>query len=141
MSVYFDASAILPLLVVEASTPVAQRFVDQLDTPMFVSEFAAIEVASGLSRLTRMGALDRATGDRHVADFDIWRTSFTIPAEILPVDLSVANGFVRRFELGLRAPDALHAAICRRADHDLVTLDRRLAAAASALGVRVELLA
>jgi predicted nucleic acid-binding protein len=45
--------------------------------------------------------------------------------------------FVRNFALGLRAPDALHAAVCRRADLTLVTLDRRLASAAEALDVRV----
>ena len=41
----------------------------------------------------------------------------------------------------LRAPDALHAAICRRGDLTLVTLDRRLASAAAELGIRAELLA
>jgi predicted nucleic acid-binding protein len=37
----------------------------------------------------------------------------------------------------LRAPDALHAAICRRLDLILVTLDRRLAKAALELGIDV----
>ena len=45
--------------------------------------------------------------------------------------------YVRRFDLKLRAPDALHAAICRRLGMRLVTLDRRLAAAARALGIDV----
>ena len=45
---------------------------------------------------------------------------------------------MRRFELMLRAPHALHAALCRRANLTLLTLDRRLAAAA--LGVVAQLL-
>lgn len=53
----------------------------------------------------------------------------------------LATVFVRRFDLKLRAPDALHAAACRRDDHLLVTLDKRLAAAALELGVRTLLLA
>jgi predicted nucleic acid-binding protein len=40
----------------------------------------------------------------------------------------------------LRAPDALHAAVCRRASLILVTLDRRLATAAEMLGVETLLL-
>jgi predicted nucleic acid-binding protein len=42
---------------------------------------------------------------------------------------------VRRFALGLRTPDALHLAICRRLDLPLLTFDRRQAAAAAALGI------
>ncbi len=55
-------------------------------------------------------------------------------------DARLAHVFVRRFDLMLRAPDALHAALCRRADLRLVTLNKRLANAAETLGVRVTLL-
>ena len=103
-----------------------------------VSEFAAAEVASALSRLTRMGALERDVADGHLGDFDAWRAAFTIDLDIQSSDIRLAHIFVRRFDLGLRAPDALHLAICRRAGHKLLTLDRHLAAAAKALGVRVE---
>ena len=51
-----------------------------------------------------------------------------------------AARFADRHELGLRVGDALHLAVC--ADHGatLCTLDRRLAEAAPALGVRTTLL-
>jgi predicted nucleic acid-binding protein len=52
-------------------------------------------------------------------------------------DARLVYVYVRRFDLGLRAPDALHLAITRRLDATLVTLDRRLAAAANQLGVAV----
>jgi predicted nucleic acid-binding protein len=52
----------------------------------------------------------------------------------------LAYAYVRRFDLILRAPDALHIAIARRLDVALVTLDRRLANAAQALGITVEML-
>jgi hypothetical protein len=52
-------------------------------------------------------------------------------------DCRLANIFVRRFDLRLRVPDALHAAICRRLGMRLVTLDRRLAAAAWTLEIDV----
>jgi predicted nucleic acid-binding protein len=37
----------------------------------------------------------------------------------------------------LHAPDALHAAICRKFEFQLVTLDRRLATTAKELGIAV----
>jgi hypothetical protein len=51
----------------------------------------------------------------------------------------LAGVFVRRFDLALRVPDALHLAIARRLDVALVTLDRRLATAAGELGVAAEM--
>jgi uncharacterized protein len=62
----------------------------------------------------------------------------TRPAEIHAVDVRLAAAYVRRFDLALRAPDALHLAIARRLDIALVTLDRRIMAAASDLGVALE---
>ena len=59
----------------------------------------------------------------------------TAPAECVSSDLRLANHFVRRFELMLRAPDALHAAVCQRMGASLVTLDRRLADAARELSI------
>jgi hypothetical protein len=43
-----------------------------------------------------------------------------------------------RFELALRAPDALHLAMVIRLDASLITLDRRPAAAALGLEIAVE---
>jgi hypothetical protein len=61
----------------------------------------------------------------------------TEPIDIQPSDARLANTYVRRFDLLLRAPDALHAAICRRLDLTLVTLDQRLAKAAREVGIEV----
>ncbi|HEY1447666.1 MAG TPA: type II toxin-antitoxin system VapC family toxin, partial [Caulobacteraceae bacterium] len=89
------------------------------------------------SRLSRMRDLSLAVALAHLADFDAWRAALSLDVELQATDLRLASVFVRRFELALRAPDALHLAACRRGDHTLVTLDRRLAGAAEALGVRV----
>ena len=137
MSAYLDASVILALLIEEAGTPAIAAFLAANDEALFVSEFAAAEVASGISRLVRMGALEAEDGQARLADFDAWRGSNTADLDIQAPDTRLASTFVRRFDLGLRAPDAVHAALCRRGGHGLVTLDRRLASAAEALGVRV----
>ena len=137
MSAYLDASVIWAMLIEEAGTPAMVSFLAASDEALIVSEFAAAEVASGISRLVRMGALEAADGQARLADFDAWRGSNTDDLDIKASDARLASTFVRRFDLGLRAPDALNAALCRRGGHVLVTLDRRLAAAAEALGVRV----
>jgi predicted nucleic acid-binding protein len=62
----------------------------------------------------------------------------SLPVDIGATDARLAYIYARRFDLGLRAPDALHLAIARRLDATLVTLDRRLVAAAREVGIAVE---
>lgn len=140
MSAYLDASAILPILIEEPGSALMDRFMAQSDEALVVSEFAAAEVASALSRLVRTGLLEGADATARLADFDAWRASATIDLDVQASDIRLAHIFVRRFDLMLRAPDALHAALCRRADLTLVTLDRRLSIAAQELGVRTSYL-
>jgi hypothetical protein len=73
-----------------------------------------------------------------LSDFDVWRAAMTRQAEMHAADVRLAGAFVRKFDLALRVPDALHLAIAQRLDATLVTLDRRLATAARELGVAVE---
>jgi predicted nucleic acid-binding protein len=141
LSVYLDASVILPTLIEEAASVLVDRFMEELDDDLIVSEFAAAEVASALSRLVRTGLLDGQDASRRLADFDAWRAAAARDLDLQASDVRLANVFVRRFDLMLRAPDALHTAVCRREDHLLVTLDKRLATAALELGVRTRLLA
>ena len=141
MSVYLDASVILPTLVEEAASQAVDAFIGLAGEQLVISEFAAAEVASALSRLVRTGLLERDDAAARLADFDAWRAVATADLDTQASDIRLAHLFVRRFDLMLRVPDALHAAMCRRADHELVTMDRRLATAARDLGVSVRLLA
>ena len=140
MSHYLDASAIVPLLVEEASSPAVGAYIAGAGGPIIISDFAAAEFASALSRLVRMSLIARDAADILLREFDVWRASVTIGVEIVSADIRLANLFVRRFDLGLRTPDALHTAICQRGSHTLVTLDTRLATAAEALGIRTDCL-
>lgn len=135
MSAFLDASVILPTLVREEGSDRIDQFLGQTSETFFVSEFAAAEVASALSRLVRTGRLDAADAASRLTDFDVWRASATADYEFRSADIRLANVFVRRFDLMLRAPDALHAAACQNASLLLVTMDQRLARAAEALGV------
>lgn len=140
MSCYLDSSVVLPTLVREPASGVVDSFMTTAGQELLVSDFAAAEVASALSRLVRTGRLQASEGAACLMDFDIWRAAMTTMTEIHAADIRLAGAYVRRFDLALRAPDALHVAIARRLDVALVTLDRRMATAARELGVAVEAL-
>jgi uncharacterized protein len=137
LSCYLDASALVPTLIAEPASVAVDAFLPGCSDALVVSDFAAAEVASALSRLVRMRRLSITEAAERLADFDAWRAGEIEPADLDAHDGRLANTFVRRFDLRLRAPDALHAAICRRLGLRLVTLDRRLAEAARELGIAV----
>lgn len=138
MSNYVDTSVLLPTLIAEPTTEAVYDCLGADGRELLISDFAAAEVASALSRLVRMALLTDADASARLADFDAWRAAMSSPVDIAASDARLACIYVRRFHLGLRAPDALHLAIARRLDATLVTLDRRLAAAARDLGIAVE---
>ena len=136
MNAYLDASALVPALVQEQYSAAIDAFRSQRHT-LFVSEFAAAEVSAALSRIVRMGEIEANAAEQLLAHFDAWRAAEPEDVVIEASDLRRATRFVRRFNLMLRAPDALHAAVCQRLGLTLVTLDQRLARAAGALGIPV----
>jgi predicted nucleic acid-binding protein len=139
MAGYLDASVLLPQLTNEPTSAAIDVLLDGWPDDLLVSEFAAAEVASALSRLTRTGELDVADARARLADFDAWRDGRTAHLVIEDLDIRAAHMLVRRFELKLRAPDALHLAVCRRLGLTLITLDQRLADAGKFLTIDVRL--
>jgi uncharacterized protein len=137
LSAYLDTSVLLPTLIAEPATEAVYDCLGACEQELLISDFAAAEVASALSRLIRMAVLTDADASARLADFDAWRAAMSMPVDIGASDARLAYMYVRRFDLGLRAPDALHLAIARRLDATLITLDRRLAAAAREMGIAV----
>ena len=137
MRIYLDDSVLIALLAEEPKSGSVRRFLRAHREDRLISDFAAAEVASAISRLLRMRLLTEEEGSTRLADFDAWRAAATSAADMHAADARLAYVYVRRFDLGLRAPDALHLAITRRLDATLVTLDRRLVIAANQLGVAV----
>jgi uncharacterized protein len=135
LSAYLDASVLPPTLIEEAASAAVDALVGGQE--FLVSDFAAAEVASGLSRLVRMGLLEASDASALLADFDVWGAAMSSPADIHAADVRLAAAYVRRFDVALRAPDALHLVVAGRFDVALVTLDRRLATAARESGVAV----
>jgi predicted nucleic acid-binding protein len=137
VSAYLDASVVVPRLVEEPYTGDVEAYLAGNPDEFFVSDFAAAEVASALSRLVRIRRLSTADASSALNDFDIWRATSCFSVDVRAADARLAYAYVRRFELMLRAPDALHLAIARRLGATLVTLDGRLADAGRELAVSV----
>jgi predicted nucleic acid-binding protein len=139
LRIYLDASVLIAVLAEEPASAAVRSFLRSHREDRLISDFAAAEVASVISRLSRMRLLTEAEGSARLTDFDAWRAAASSAAEMHAADARLACAYVRRFDLQLRAPDALHLAIAWRLDAALVTLDRRVAAAARELGVKVEM--
>jgi len=137
VTIYFDASVILTLFLEEPDTPSVDRFIKRNRRPLAVSEFAAAEVASGLSLRIRSGTLTETEARETLRLFDNWRATEAEYIHVRTSDFKEGSDIVRRFDLGLRAPDAIHLAVCRGSGLALATRDRRLAEAATTLGVEV----
>jgi predicted nucleic acid-binding protein len=70
----------LPILVKEPVSAAVDAFMSTVQQP-WVSDFAAGEVASALSRLVRTGRLQASDGAACLSDFDVWRAAMTRSAE------------------------------------------------------------
>lgn len=125
----------MPLAVEEPMSEVVEAFISKGSMSLIVSEIAAAEAASGMSRLVRMGQISPQDGSAALADLDAWRLSATEAIDIEAGDVRLAHLLVRRFETKLRVGDALHVAICKRLDVHLISFNRGLCAAAEMLGV------
>lgn len=138
---YLESSALVSLFLPDRHTAAIRAFLAGRPGTVLTSLFGAAEYASALSIALRTGRLTAEQADRALRVFDAWSATGALVVDVDPADLRLAGGFVRRFDLGLRAPDALHVAICRRLGAALGTFDERQALAAGALGVERTVLA
>ena len=93
---------------------------------LVVSDFAAAEFASAIARHPpHTGNFTVEQARTTLATFDGWVAGAAHPIEVLPVDVALATGFLRRLKvLPLRTPDAnLVFAITQRIGASLVTLE------------------
>jgi|SRR5580700_1916500 predicted nucleic acid-binding protein len=136
-SVCFDTSALVALFVGDEFGERAERYIGEQNPTILVSDFAAVEFASAVSRLVRMRLLSRSAAAGVFTDFDAWRRGSTTGIAIGAEDLASAEAFLRRLEFNLRAGDAIHIGVAQRAQAALATFDQRMAEVAAMLGVEV----
>ena len=137
MALYLDASCLVPLVVPEPSTNELTALLEQSPDDAMLSDYGLGEAASAVSRKVREGRLTAEQGLEALRRFDEWVAVVATLVESRPADVRRAAELVRRFELKLRLPDALHIALCDGRRARLVTRDVLMAEAADALGMPV----
>lgn len=134
---YLDASALVSLVFAEGRLGTFVDLMFRQKARLLMSDFGRAEFASAVSMRVRQGTLAPSEAAELLAWFDDWQPTAIRLVPVRRGDVREATRLVERFELKLRAPDALHVAVARRLDASLVTFDLRQAAAATALGLVV----
>jgi uncharacterized protein len=134
---YLDTSILVALLTPETFSGRAEAFLQNNTERLIVSDFAAAEFSSAIERRVRMREFTLDHSRRTLSRFDFWLARTADRVEISPADVSAATAFLRRLDLTLRTPDAIHVAIAQRIGATLVTFDRQMADSARALGMAV----
>jgi hypothetical protein len=100
LSTYVDTSVLLTMLIAEPVTEAVYDCLGANGRELVVSDFAAAELASALSRLVRMALLTDADAPARLADFDAWRPAMSLPVDIAASDARLAYIYASRFDLG-----------------------------------------
>lgn len=135
--VYLDTSVLGALFFRE---PSASRVADRLARarrPLLISAWTFTEMASVAAIKERSGEVDAAGRGFALAAFQQFASDSLQVREVDPVDFRSAAALLEPVGSGLRAGDALHLAVARRAGADLATLDRRQASAAAHHRIRL----
>jgi predicted nucleic acid-binding protein len=138
VSFYLDASVVVALLTDDALHVRAAHFASTDPGPLLVSDLATAEFASALGRQVRTGALAVAEARAGLSALDAWARRAANQIETTGADIATAITFLRRLDLPLKTPNAIHIAIAQRVGATLVTFDRQMAASARALGTPLE---
>jgi hypothetical protein len=135
LSTYLDASVVVSLFTDDVLADNAAARVSRASRPIFVSDFGVAEFASGLGLRVRRAILSPALARRACDLLDDWLPASCRLVSVAPADIALATAWLRRFDLNLRAPDAIHLAIAARLGAPVATFDFGMEAAARVLGV------
>ena len=138
---YLDTSVVVSLLWSDSHTARAEAFMAkqgaQQGPAPIVSDHAGAEFAATVGRLVRVSAMTKPEATGLFSLFDAWVAGEVQWTLATAADLAQATAWMRRLDLTLRAPDAIHVALAHRLGATLVTFDEGMAIAARRLGVAV----
>jgi predicted nucleic acid-binding protein len=134
---YFDTSFLIPLFLNEETSSRVDRFIrGQQPGDLAISQWTRVEFSAVIGRQVRLGKLTPEAALDVDHQFDaIAASSFLI---LVPNagDLELSKQFLRRYDIGLRAGDALHLAIAsNHSARAIYSLDRGLVKAGQLLGL------
>lgn len=134
---YLDTSFLVPYFVSEESSEKVERFLLGIKgAELAVSTWTATEFVSALGLKVRTKQLDKPSAAAALAAFrEVGEVHFNWLA-VSPADFKSAATYLERWELGLRAGDALHLAVAKsNGVKKLLTFDDRMLKAAKALHI------
>lgn len=135
---YLDTSVIVSALTAEADSARVRKWIAQEEvSTLHVSDWVITEFSSALSLKLRTGQISSEYRDDALTQFRNAVAESFVRLPVAGVHFQLAAWFADRHELGLRASDALHLALANQSGLTLCTLDKRLAAAATAWGCKV----
>jgi len=138
---YVDTSILISAMTQEVATGRAQRWLtEQPPESVAVSHWTITEFSSGLSIKLRTGQIDAATRAASLNAFGRYVLETLVVLPVSEQAFQTAAHFADQSTLAIKSADALHLAVVAEAAVSFVTLDRRLAKAALALGIAAELL-
>jgi predicted nucleic acid-binding protein len=136
---YFDTSFLIPFFVDEPTSGQVEQFLQRQSAgEPTISQWTRIEFSSAIARQVRIGSMNAETALGVESAFDSMVMESFATISPVGIDFDLAKQFLRRYETGLRAGDALHLAIA--SNHraaTIYTLDRGLLRAGKLLGLPV----
>jgi predicted nucleic acid-binding protein len=137
LKVYLDASVLVALLTTDPLTARADAFMRAQAPVIVISSFAAAEVVSAVARRVRTREISADEAKATFSAMDAWIARKGGRTPTINADVRRADVVMRRLDLNLRTPDALHIAIAERLGAEMATFDDRMVAAARVLGLSV----
>jgi uncharacterized protein len=137
---YLDTSLLVAVLTIEGETDRVQPWLSKQESRnIHVSEWVVAEFSAALSMKVRTRQIDADQRSVALATFARMIAESIKVAPVTALHFRTAARLADRYELGLRAGDALHLAVASDLGAMLCTLDRRQANAGAALGIRTQL--
>lgn len=136
MRLYLDTSLVVSTFANEPATArVREWLANRASDELLTSAWVATEFSAAAAMKFRLGYID---GDGRALILGSFAKLYEKSLTVIPIsssDFRTAAGFADIAATGLRAGDALHMAICHRAQALLCTLDIRFAEAGPLCGV------